>query len=864
MGIGNFEGMLPDSLSGCKVYGIELDSISGRIAQQLYQRDSIAIQGYENTALPDSFFDAAVGNVPFGDFKVLDRRYDKNNFLIHDYFFAKTLDKVRPGGVIAFVTSSGTMDKKNSNVRKHIAQRAELIGAIRLPDNTFKANAGTEVTSDIIFLQKRDRMTDIMPEWVHLGTDENGHNINQYFVDNPDMILGGMVEESGPFGMQLTCKAYEDADLGELLDGAIQNINTQITEYEVDDVSEEEDLSIPADPNVKNFSYTVVDGDIYFRENSRMNKVDVSLTAQNRIKGMIEIRDCVKELMEYQTEGYSEVDIKAQQEKLNTLYDTYTAKYGLINSRGNNMAFSNDSSYFLLCSLEVLNDNGELERKADMFTKRTIGAKKEITHVYTASEALAVSLGEKARIDMEFMSQLTGKSEQELFSELKGVIFLNPLYDGTGVIQEKYLTADEYLSGNVREKLAQAKQSAELNPEDYTVNVEALTAVQPKDLTAAEITVRLGTTWIPPGYIKDFTTELLSPSYYARSQIKVHYSKLTGNWNIAGKSSDRANVKINNTYGTHRINALKIIEDTLNLRDVRIFDYVENEKGNKVAVLNHKETTIAQQKQEAIKAAFADWIWKDPKRREHLTKIYNEKFNSVRTREYDGSHITFSGMNPEIQLRQHQKNAVARIMYGGNTLLGHVVGAGKTWTMAAAAMESKRLGLCNKPMFVVPNHLTEQWASEFLQLYPAANILVTTKKDFETKNRKKFCGRIATGDYDAIIIGHSQFEKIPMSIERQERILRQQVSEIMDGIEEAKKNHAERFTVKQMERTRKSLEAKIAKLNNTERKDDVVTFEELGVDRLFVDEAHTFKNLFIFTKMRNVGGIAQTRCTEIK
>lgn len=858
MGIGNFEGMLPDSLSGCKVYGIELDSISGRIAQQLYQNNSIAVQGYENTTLPDSFFDAAVGNVPFGDFKVLDRRYDKNNFLIHDYFFAKTLDKVRPGGVIAFVTSSGTMDKKNSNVRKYIAQRAELVGAIRLPDNTFKANAGTEVTSDIIFLQKRDRMTDIMPEWVHLGTDENGHNINQYFVDNPDMILGEMVEESGPFGMQPTCKAYEDADLGELLDGAIQNINTQITDYEFEDISNDEDLSIPADPDVKNFSYTVVDGYIYFRENSRMNKVDISLTAQNRIKGMIEIRDCVKELMEYQTEGYSEADIKVQQEKLNTLYDTYTAKYGLINSRGNNMAFSNDSSYFLLCSLEILNDNGELERKADMFTKRTIGAKKEITHVDTASEALAVSLGEKACIDMEFMSQLTGKSEQKLFSELKGVIFLNPLYDGTGVTQEKYLTADEYLSGNVREKLAQAKQSAELNPEDYTVNVESLTAVQPKDLTAAEITVRLGTTWIPPEYIKEFAFELLTPSYYARTQIDVHYSKLTGNWNISGKSSDRANVKINNTYGTHRINALKIIEDTLNLRDVRIFDYVENEKGNKVAVLNHKETTIAQQKQEAIKAAFADWIWKDPKRREHLTKIYNEKFNSVRTREYDGSHITFSGMNPEIQLRQHQKNAVARIMYGGNTLLGHVVGAGKTWTMAAAAMESKRLGLCNKPMFVVPNHLTEQWAGEFLQLYPAANILVTTKKDFETKNRKKFCGRIATGDYDAIIIGHSQFEKIPMSIERQERLLRQQVSEIMDGIAEAKKNHAERFTVKQMERTKKSLEIKIAKLNNTSRKDDVVTFEELGVDRLFVDEAHSYKNLFLVTKMRNVGGIAQT------
>lgn len=858
MGVGNFEGMLPDSLSDCKMYGIELDSISGRIAQQLYQKNAVTVQEYEDTTLPDSFFDAAVGNVPFGDFKVPDKKYNKHKFLIHDYFFAKTLDKVRPGGVVAFITSSGTMDKKNSNVRKYIAQRADLIGAIRLPDNTFKANAGTEVTSDILFLQKRDRMTDIMPEWINLGTDENGHTINQYFIDNPDMILGDMVEESGPFGMQLNCKAYEGADLNELLNDAIQNIHAQITEYEFEDISNDEDLSIPADPNVKNFSYTIVDGDIYFRENSRMNKVDVSLTAQNRIKGMIEIRDCVKELIEYQTEDYPDSEIKEQQAKLNRLYDNFTAKYGLINSRGNNMAFSSDSSYFLLCSLEILNDNGELERKADMFTKRTIGAKKEITHVDTASEALAVSLGEKARIDMDFMSQLMGKTEQELFEELKGVIFLNPLYDGTGVTQEKYLTADEYLSGNVREKLEWAKRSAELYPDDYTVNVEALTAVQPKDLTAAEITVRLGTTWIPPEYIKEFTFELLTPSYSARRNIDVHYSKLTGNWNISGKSSDRGNVKINSTYGTHRINALKIIEDTLNLRDVRIFDYKENEKGNRVPVLNAKETTIAQQKQEAIKAAFDDWIWKNPERREHLTRIYNEKFNSFRTREYDGSHITFSGMNPEIQLRQHQKNAVARIMYGGNSLLGHVVGAGKTWTMAASAMESKRLGLCNKPLFVVPNHLTEQWASEFLQLYPAANILVTTKKDFETKNRKKFCGRIATGDYDAIIMGHSQFEKIPMSSERQEAILWQQLHEILDGIAEAKSNNAERFTIKQMERTKKSIEAKIKKLNDTSRKDDVVTFEELGVDRMFVDEAHNYKNLFLVSKMRNVGGIAQT------
>lgn len=857
-GIGNFEGMLPDSMSDSKVYGVELDSISGKIAQQLYQKNSFAVQGYEDTTLPDSFFDVAVGNVPFGNFKVMDKKYDKNNFLIHDYFFAKTLDKIRPGGVIAFITSSGTLDKSNSNVRRYIAQRADLVGAIRLPNNTFKSYAGTEVTSDILFLQKRERMTDIEPAWVHLGTTEEGYNINQYFIDNPDMILGEMTEVSGPFGPELTCKPYEDTELEELLNGAIQNIHGQITEYVLEDISNDEDLSIPADPNVKNFSYTIADGNIYFRENSRMNKVETTVTGANRIKGMVELRDCVRELIEYQTEDYPENDIKAQQTKLNKLYDEFTAKYGLINSRGNSMAFSSDSSYFLLCSLEVLNENGELERKADMFTKRTIGAKKEIKSVDTASEALAVSLGEKARIDMNFMTELTGKSEEELYEDLKGVIFLNPLHTSENDGREKYLTADEYLSGNVREKLEWAKRSADLYPNDYTVNVEALTAVQPKDLSASEITVRLGTTWIPPEYIQQFTFELLNPSYSARQQIKVHYSKLTGNWNVSGKSSDRANVKINNTYGTKRVNALKIIEETLNLRDVRIFDYVENEKGNRAAVLNSKQTTIAQQKQDAIKTAFSDWIWKDPKRRENLTKIYNEKFNSIRTREYDGSHIVFSGMNPEIQLRQHQKNAVARIMYGGNSLLGHVVGAGKTWTMAAAAMEMKRLGLCNKPMFVVPNHLTEQWASEFLQLYPSANILVTTKKDFETKNRKKFCGRIATGDYDAIIIGHSQFEKIPMSVERQRAILEQQLDEILDGIAEAKANNAERFTVKQMERTRKSVEIKIAKLNDTSRKDDVITFEELGVDRMFVDEAHNYKNLFLVSKMRNVGGIAQT------
>ena len=862
MGIGNFEGMLPDSLSDCKMYGIEIDNVSGRIAQQLYQKNSVAIQGYEDSTLPDSFFDAAVGNVPFGDFKVMDKRYDKHNFLIHDYFFAKTIDKVRPGGVIAFITSSGTMDKRNSNVRKYIAQRAELIGAIRLPDNTFKAAAGTEVTSDILFLQKRDRMTDIEPDWVYLGTNDNGYTMNQYFIDNPDMILGEMTEESGPFGPQMNCKAYEGADLNVLLNDAIQNIHAQITEYEIDDVSNDEDMSIPADPNVKNFSYTIVDGDIYFRENSRMNKVDVSLTAQNRIKGLIEIRDCVRELIEYQTEDYPEHEIKAQQDKLNRLYDNYTAKYGLINSRGNNMAFSDDSSYFLLCSLEVIDENGELERKADMFTRRTIGARTEVTHVDTASEALAISIGEKARIDMEYMSQLTGMTEQELFEDLKGVIFLNPLHASGVSYQEKYLTADEYLSGNVRDKLEWAKRSMELYPEDYAVNVAALTEVQPKDLTASEITVRLGTTWIPPEYIKDFVFELLEPSYYASRNIDIKYSKITGAWAVSGKKYDRMNVKSNSTYGTQRVNAYSIIEDSLNLKDVRIFDYVENEKGNRVAVLNKEETTIAQQKQDLIKNAFDDWIWKDPERREALTKLYNEKFNSVRPREYDGSHIQFVGMNPEIQLRQHQKNAVARIMYGGNSLLGHVVGAGKTWTMAAAAMEMKRLGLCSKSLFVVPNHLTEQWAAEFLQLYPAANILVATKKDFETKNRKKFCGRIATGDYDAIIIGHSQFEKIPMSIERQIQMLEKQRDEIMDGIIEAKANRDERFTVKQLEKTKRGIDAKLKKLNDTARKDDVVTFEELGIDRLFVDESHYYKNLYLYTKMRNVGGIAQTEAQK--
>ena len=858
-GIGNFMGLIPDSMENSKIYGIEIDSITGRIAQQLYQKNSVAIQGYEDTTLPDSFFDVAVGNVPFGNYKLADKKYNKHNFFIHDYFFAKTLDKVRSGGIITFITSMGTMDKKNSAVRKYIAQRADLLGAIRLPNNAFLKNAATQVTADIIFLQKRDRMTDIMPEWVNVGEDENGYTINQYFIDNPDMILGEMAEETSPYGKSITCKPYEDSDLAEQLNDAIQNIHAQITEYEFDDISDEETPSIPADPNVRNFSYTVVDGDIYFRENSIMNKVELNATAINRIKGLVEIRDCVRQLIEYQTEDYPDDTIKQQQAKLNILYDKFSKKYGLINSRANSLAFSEDSSYFLLCSLEVLNENGELERKADIFTKRTIGAKQEITKVDTSSEALAVSLSEKAKVDMDFMMSLTGKSEEDIVSDLENVIFLNPIADG--LYEEKYLTADEYLSGNVREKLRTAQAYAQTD-DVFRVNVEALTAVQPKDLTAAEISVRLGAAWIPDKYIEQFTYELLDTPLSAQRQINVRYSKLTGEWNVSKKSSDFSNVKANHTYGTHRANAYKIIEETLNLKDVRIYDYVDNGNGGKTPVLNTKETAIAQQKQESIKQAFLNWIWKDPERRETLVRLYNEVFNSNRPREYDGSHITFNGMNPEIELRQHQKNAVARIMYGGNSLLGHTVGAGKTWTMVAAAMESKRLGLCNKSLFVVPNHLTEQWASEFLQLYPAANILVATKKDFEMKNRKKFCGRIATGDYDAVIIGHSQFEKIPMSQERQTKILQMQLDEIVDGIIEAKANKAERITIKQLEKSKRNLEAKLKKLNDQSRKDDVVTFEELGIDRVFVDEAHYYKNLYTYTKMRNVGGIAQTEAQK--
>lgn len=859
-GIGNFMGLMPESMSGSKMYGVEIDSITGRIAQQLYQKNSVAIQGYENSELPDSFFDVAIGNVPFGDFKLLDKKYNKHNFLIHDYFFAKTLDKVRPGGVIAFITSSGTMDKRTSKVRRYIAQRADLIGAVRLPNNTFKKNAGTEVTADILFLQKRERMTDIMPEWVEVGEFSEGQFVNCYFLDNPDMVMGELKEVSGPFGPTLTCEPNEDISLAEQLAGAIQNIHAQITEYEFDDISNDEEVTIPADPAVRNFSFTVVDGNIYFRENSIMRKVELNATAENRVKGMIELRDCVRTLIEYQTENYSDDEIKAQQAKLNTLYDNYTKKYGLINSRGNALAFSEDSSYFLLCSLEVLDEYGELERKADMFTKRTIRAKHEVTKVDTADEALAVSLAEKAKIDIAFMEKLSGKTEQQLYEDLHGVIFLNPEHEISPEYEPKYLTADEYLSGNVREKLSQAEQFSK-DSSEYRVNAEYLEKVQPKDLTPGEISVKLGTTWIPEKYIEEFVFELLSPNYYAQSKIEVKYSNLTGEWNIQGKSADKG-VKATNTYGTSRISAYKIIEDSLNLRDVRIFDYIYDENGNKVAKLNIKETTIAQQKQASIKQAFEDWIWKDPDRRDDLCKIYNVRFNSIRPREYDGSHITFNGINPEITLRKHQKDAVARIMYGGNSLLGHVVGAGKTWTMVAAAMESRRLGLCNKSLFVVPNHLTEQWASEFLQLYPAANILVATKKDFEMKNRKKFCGRIATGDYDAVIIGHSQFEKIPMSAERQKTILQNQLDEIINGIIEAKTENAERYTVKQMEKTKRGLEAKIKKLNDQERKDDVVTFEEIGVDRVFVDEAHYYKNLFLYTKMRNVGGIAQTEAQK--
>lgn len=854
-GVGNFIGMLPDSLEDCKLYGVELDSISGRIARQLYQKSTVAVQGYEDTNLPNSFFDVAVGNVPFGDFKVLDKKYDKHKFLIHDYFFAKTLDKVRPGGVIAFITSKGTLDKENPSVRKYIAQRADLLGAIRLPNNTFKANAGTEVTSDIIFLQKRDSITDIEPDWVYLGENDEGIKINQYFIDNPEMILGKMEMISTRFGYDSACIS-DGEKLEDKLERAISNIHAEVKEYELDDIGEE-DNSIEADLTVRNFSYTLIDDKIYFRENSRMYPQELAMTTENRVKGLIEIRDCVRTLLEYQTEDYPDEDIKREQVKLNQLYDRFTKKYGLINSRGNNSAFSNDSSYYLLCSLEILDENGNLARKADMFTKRTIKPKTEITSVDNANDALIVSLSEKARVDITFMQKLCNMDMDKMLKDLDGEIFNVPEYGEPN----HWVTADEYLSGNVREKLKIAEHFAETD-ERFNVNVKYLKEVQPKDLSASEISVRLGSTWIPPEDIKVFIEYLLNPSNYACQNINVHYNEATSEWWIEGKNYDKYNIKATNTYGTGRASAYKIIEDSLNLKDTRIYDYYEDENGKRVAELNKKETAIAQAKQEQIKLAFEEWIWKDPERRERLTKVYNERFNSIRPREYDGSHISFDGMNPEITLRKHQVNAIARILYGGNTLLAHEVGAGKTFEMVAAAMESKRLGLCNKSLFVVPNHIVEQFGQEFLQLYPSANVLVTTKKDFETANRKKFCSRIATGDYDAIIISHSQFEKIPMSVERQVTIIQKQIEDITLGIQDLKNNNGERFSIKQMEKTKKSLETRLAKLNDTSRKDDVVTFEELGVDRIFVDEAHYYKNLFLYTKMRNVGGIAQTEAQK--
>ena len=860
-GIGNFIGTLPQSMQDARMYGVEIDKISAGIAQQLYQKTSIAAQPFEEANVPDSFFDAVVGNVPFGDIRLTDKRYDKYHFLIHDYFFAKSLDKLRPGGVMALVTSKGTMDKENPAIRKYIAQRADLLGAIRLPNNTFKGNAGTEVVSDILILQKRDRLIDIEPDWLHLDTDENGRKMNSYFVDHPEMVLGEWKTVSGRFGDENTVVPYENADLSELLNEAVSNIHGEISDYEVDEELSEEDDSIPADPSVRNFSYTVYEDKIYYRENSRMTPVSVSATAENRIKGMIRIRDSVRLLLEMQTEDYPDSEIKAEQVKLNSLYDDFSKKYGLINSRANVSAFSQDSSFSLLSALEVLDEEGNLERKADLFTKRTVKPHTPVTSVDTASEALAVSMGEKAHIDMEYMCSLSGKTEEEIFEELKGVIFLNPNHSKL-MGEAKYLMADEYLSGNVRQKLNHAKKMNEVFSGDYALNIEALEKVQPKDLTASEIFVRLGATWVPPEIVEQFMFEFLGTPRYCQWNIKVHYSQFTSEWNIEGKSYDRGNVKAYSTYGTNRINAYKIIEETLNLKDVRIFDYIEDDEGRKKAVLNAKETAIAQAKQEQIKQAFQDWVWAEPDRREKLCRIYNDKFNSLRPREYDGSHITFSGMNPEIELREHQRNAVAHILYGGNTLLAHAVGAGKTYEMVAAAMESKRLGLCNKSLFVVPNHLTEQWAAEFLQLYPAANILVATKKDFETKNRKRFCGRIATGDYDAVIIGHSQFEKIPMSIERQRAILERELDEIVNGIAELKRNRGENFSVKQLQKSKKSIETKLKKLNDQSRKDDVVTFEELGVDRLFIDESHYYKNLFLYTKMRNVGGIAQTEAQK--
>ena len=858
-GTGNFFGLLPESMQNSKLHGVEIDSLTGRIAKQLYQKANIAIEGFEKTNLPDDHFDVVLGNVPFGEIRVNDSRYNAQKFLIHDYFFAKALDKVRAGGVVMFITSKGTMDKASPEVRKYIAQRAELLGAIRLPDNTFKANAGTEVTSDILILQKRDRVMDIEPDWVHLDTDENGVTMNRYFVEHPEMVLGEIKMENTRFGtFEPVCKARKDIPLSELLSNAVQRINGEIPELDnrVDEISDEQELSVPADPNVRNFSFTLVDGRVYFRENDRMQPASVSMTAENRIKGLIQIRDCVRKLIEYQTDDYPEEMIRTEQENLNRLYDVYTAKYGLINSRGNYLAFASDESYFLLCSLEVLDDEGNFKRKADMFTKRTIKPHREVTSVETASEALALSIGEKARVDLPYMEQLTGKTQAELVQDLQGVIFKVPNCEHVS-----YVAADEYLSGNVRNKLTVADLAAKNDPE-LAVNVEALEKVIPKDLSAAEISVRLGATWIPQEDIQRFVMELLTPSSYAAGRLKVRYTPINGDWFIENKSSDMGNVKADSTYGTKRASAYRIIEDTLNLRDTRIFDYVYDEHGNKKAVFNAKETTAAQAKQEVIKQAFQDWIWKDPERRNRLVRYYNDTFNSVRPREYDGSHITFGGISPEITLRPHQVNAIAHILYGGNTLLAHKVGAGKTFEMVAAAQESKRLGLCQKSMFVVPNHLVGQWASEYLRLYPSANILVTTKRDFETGNRKKFCGRIATGDYDAVIIGHSQFEKIPMSIGRQREQLEKQLDDIEHGIDDVQASKGEQFTVKQLMKTRKAIKTKLEKLNDTKRKDTVIDFEQLGVDRLFIDESHFYKNLYLYTKMRSVGGIAQTEAQK--
>ncbi|MEG1753357.1 MAG: SNF2-related protein, partial [Christensenella sp.] len=866
-GTGNFIGTLPKSMSGAKVYGVELDSISGRIAQQLYQTANIAVNGFENMEMPDSFFDVAVGNVPFGDFKLLDRRYDKHKWLIHDYFFGKALDKVRPNGVIAFVTSKGTLDKANSAVRKYLAQRADLIGAIRLPDNTFKKNAGTEITSDIIFLQKRERMTDIEPDWVHLDVDSKGIKMNSYFVEHPEMVLGTMTMQSTQYGMDSTCKPYENADLAQLLDAAIKNINAQITEPQPQDLDEiYEDISIPADPSVRNFSYTIQDDKLYYRENSVMQPVAVSAAAENRIRGMIAIRDCARELIEYQTENYPDESIREQQLSLTALYDDYVKKYGRITTRGNSLAFNEDASYSLLSSLEVFDDEGNYTGKADIFTKRTIKPHIPITHVDTASEALALSISEKACVDMEYMSSLTDKSANMLEQELLGVVYRDIKCDTAAahyvdINTFPLVTADEYFSGNVRKKLQMAQALYETAPaekqNELKRNIDALRVVQPVELTAAEIGVRIGATWVPPAIYKQFLFEMLGTSGSAQNRIDVLYSKSTAQWHVTNKNADFGNIRATTTFGTKRISAYHIFEQTLNLKDVRVFD-IKIENGKEVRIINRAETQIAQDRQELLKSKFTEWLWEDIDRREMLCTLYNQSFNSTRPREYDGKHITFYGMNPEITLEKHQVNAIAHIIYGGNTLLAHEVGAGKTYEMVAAAMESRRLGLCSKSLIVVPNHITEQWAAEWLQLYPSANILVARKKDFETQNRKRFCARIATGDYDAIIIGHSQFEKIPMSKERQETILQQQLDEMIDGIDEAKRAKCENFTIKQMERTRKELIARLARLNDQSRKDSVVTFEELGVDRIFIDESHYFKNLFLMTKMRNVGGIAQT------